>query len=69
MTPKQLIKELDDVIAYYDIAKGKATGLRKKLERFHASTSRKRAKEKEEEARRQLAHALAKRRKRMNITI
>lgn len=33
MTEQQLIKELDEIIAFYDVAKAKATGLRKKLER------------------------------------
>lgn len=42
MTEQQIINELDSIIAYYDVAKEKAAGLRKKLSRIHGTASRKR---------------------------
>lgn len=43
MTEKEIINELDSIIAYCDLLKGKATGLRRKLARLNAPASRKRA--------------------------
>jgi hypothetical protein len=40
---KEVINELDSIIAYCDLLKEKATGLRRKLERLNAPASRKRA--------------------------
>jgi hypothetical protein len=43
MTEAQIINELDGIIAYCDVTKEKAAGLRRKLSRINGSTSRKRA--------------------------
>jgi hypothetical protein len=39
---KQIVNELDSIIALCDVLKDKATGLRKKLDPVEGSTSRKR---------------------------
>jgi hypothetical protein len=44
MTEQQIIDELDSVIAYCDVVKNKATGLRRKLARLYDPTSPKRGK-------------------------
>ena len=42
MDEKEIIKELDSIIAHAELLKEKATGLRRKLARLHAPASRKR---------------------------
>jgi len=63
MTEQQIINELDSIIAYADGLKDKAAGLRRKLERLNAPTSRKRAKKISDET---IAMVLAGRQKFLN---
>ena len=42
MDEKEIIQDLDSIIAYCDLLKEKATGLRRKLARLHGPASRKR---------------------------
>ena len=57
---KEIINELDSIIAYCDLLKEKAIGLRRKLERLNVPASRKRGKVLSDQ---QIAHIFAGREK------
>jgi hypothetical protein len=59
MNERDIIDELDSIIAYCDVTKEKAAGLRRKLARLHAPASRKRGGLSQEV----IAEVLAKRKK------
>jgi hypothetical protein len=59
---KEIINELDSIIAYCDLLKEKAAGLRRKLARLNEPASRKRGKILSDEV---IAKVLAKRNKHM----
>jgi len=55
MKEQDIINELDSIIALCDVLKEKATGLKRKLDRFNSTASRKRSKISPEEVAKVLA--------------